>query len=447
VAPPMSSPMLELRLLPPDAPLPDGRALKAVEPTAACVVPDDEALVVALRLPEASLSEQRWCVDQLARKLRSAYALETARVSPHEAVSDDVALAVALDQHLATRGKATLAGRPGLAERRGALGAALDLYAGWVDEDATTRTSLAIVQDVMDWASERGDVDVEILDHSGLEEQGLRLLLAVGEASTLSPPRLIVARYRAEDPRPPRMLIGKGVTFDSGGINVKPYESFVSMMKNDMAGAALAWTSFKAMVESGVDEPLVLVIPTCENPIGEGAMRPGTVVRSYAGHTVRIDHTDAEGRLILADALAYASARHAPREVLCFATLTTAALIAYGPLATPVHFADPALEARLRAASEAVGEDLHFFPARLWHREANRDQEADLRNTARLPGHANRSAGSRNAAHFLRFFTEAPLVHFDIFASAWNWGGDAPGAGPGATGAPLRSLLRAELGW
>jgi leucyl aminopeptidase len=147
--------------------------------------------------------------------------------------------------------------------------------------------------------------------------------------------------------------------------------------------------------------------------------------------------------LILADGLAYATDKYKPSEVLCFATLTTAALISYGPYATPVHFAEAALTAQLQTAAEATGEDLHFFPERAWHFEANRDKEADLRNTARLPGDAVRGAGSRNAAHFFKHFTDVPFVHFDIFASTWNWAGDAPGAGYGATGAPLRTLLRA----
>ena len=171
-------------------------------------------------------------------------------------------------------------------------------------------------------------------------------------------------------------------------------------------------------------------------------MRPGAVVQSYRGHKVRIDHTDAEGRLILADALAWATDTYAPERVVSFATLTTAALIAYGPYATPVHFASPALQRALADASAATGEDLHFFDRRVWHFEANRDEEADLRNTARLPGHASRGAGSRNAGHFLLHFTDTPLTHLDIFASTWNWAGDAPGAGYGATGAPLRTLVR-----
>ncbi len=284
------------------------------------------------------------------------------------------------------------------------------------------------------------------MDEAALSEAGLRLLLAVGGASSISPPRLVVARYRPGDARAPRMLLGKGITFDSGGINVKPYESFVSMMKNDMAGAALAWSCFRALVERGYDRPLLLVLPTCENPVGENAMRPGSVVKSYRGKTVRIDHTDAEGRLVLADALAWAEDHHQPSDVHCFATLTTSALISYGPYATPVHFADERLRGALSDASSAWGEDLHFFPSRIWHRDANKDQEADLRNTGQLPGNARRGAGSRNAAHFLRWFTDVPFVHFDIFGSTWNWAGDAPGGAVGATGAPLRTLLGAYEG-
>lgn len=214
------------------------------------------------------------------------------------------------------------------------------------------------------------------------------------------------------------------------------------MMKNDMAGSALAWWLFRGLVELGMTRPLIVVLPTCENSVGEDAMRPGALVKSYRGHMVRVDHTDAEGRLALADGLAYAADRYKPDQVICFATLTTAALIAYGPYATPVHFAQADLRQRMSDMSDRTGEDLHFFEPRIWHFEANRDPEADLKNTARLPGHASRSAGSRNAAHFLQHFTDVPLVHLDIFASTWNWAGDAPGSDYGATGAPMRTLLQ-----
>jgi leucyl aminopeptidase len=420
-----------------------GQSLNAIEPTVAKLREIDDGVRVDVRLPQASVAEQRWCVDQVCRKICGAFELGPIRLSFDVAIAKETALTLALDRHLSSRGDLEILDEPEVSSRLAQVAPAVDRYAQWVDEDPTVRTSLTIAKDVTEWCAQRDDVTSEVLDAEQLEALGMNLMIAVGGASTISPPRLVIARYLPEDPRPPLMLLGKGITFDTGGINVKPYESFVSMMKNDMGGAALAWALFAGLVDSGIDQPLLVVLPTCENPIGEGAMRPGSVVKSYSGQTVRIDHTDAEGRLVLADALSYATERYEPDQVICFATLTTAALIAYGPYATPVHFATPLLQAALEDASTAMGEDLHFFPRRLWHREANRDHEADLKNTGCLPKHAVRGAGSRNAAHFLAFFTETPLVHLDIFASTWNWAGDAPGAGPGATGAPLRTLLRA----
>jgi leucyl aminopeptidase len=422
----------------------DGGTPARVPGTEATAELTGTAVRARIALSDRSRAEQRWMVDQLMRKLTGLVSIDRATVAAAPGVDDDSLETIALDLHNRFDGKLTVTGPDGMAARVARVGAVEDLYRAWVDEDPATRTSIAIANDVDAWAADRPDVEVTVLDREALREAGLRLLLAVGQGSEVSPPRLVIARYTPGGKSDkPLMLLGKGITFDSGGINVKPYDSFVSMMKNDMAGSALAFSLFTALVEAGHPEPLLLVISTCENAIGAASMRPGAIVQSYRGHKVRIDHTDAEGRLALADGLAYASDKYEPGQIVCFATLTTAALIAYGPYATPVHFAPPALEASLRQASESTGEDLHFFPERLWHFEANRDKEADLRNTARLPGNAVRGAGSRNAAHFLKHFTERPLCHLDIFASTWNWAGDAPGAGYGATGAPLRTLLRA----
>ncbi len=321
----------------------------------------------------------------------------------------------------------------------------LDGFMRWVNEDPSIRTSVQSCQDALHFASQNPHVTTTVLEEEELREKGLNLLVAVGGASVDSPPRLVISEYRppGSNTIKPLMLLGKGITFDTGGINVKPYESYVSHMKNDMAGSALAWWLFQTLVEQQYNLPLLCVLPTCENAVGEKAMRPGALVKSYRGHVVRIDHTDAEGRLAMADGLAYATELYNPSQVITFATLTTAALIAYGPYATPVHFADQSWKAALESAGDQLGEDLHFFPFRQWHFEANRDREAHLRNTARLPGFASRGAGSRNAGHFLKHFTDAPLMHLDIFASTWNWAGDAPGAPYGATGAPFRTMLRA----
>ena len=423
--------------------LPEGGSrIKTISPTAATLITQPGEVHVDIAIPTDSLADARWATWHALRRSRAMFPAGAGQLLAGEGVDANLLRAIGLDLHHAFRGEVEIADAA-VAADVARIGAAEDRCRSWVNEDPTLRTSITIAADIQAWAADRDAVEVDVLDEHALREAGMNLLLAVGGASTISPPRLVIASYDAGDDRKPLMLLGKGVTFDSGGINVKPYESYVSMMKNDMAGAAVAWSVFSALVEGGHPRSLVLVIPTCENPVGENAMRPGALVKSYRGPTVRIDHTDAEGRLILAHGLAWASERHDPEQVWCFATLTTAALIAYGPYATPVHFADKNDKARLQAASARTGEDLHFFPTRLWHREANRDQEGDLRNTARLPGHAARGAGSRNAGHFLRFFTDAPLVHFDIFASGWNWAGDAPGCGYGATGAPVRTVLTA----
>lgn len=441
---PTPSNRLHLSLYPAHAALPEGMEVSTKLPGAATCQLDHGKMTAAIAVPERPMAEIRWIVDQLLRKLTGLVNVASVELSAQEGVDDDVCVALGLDLHTRTRGNVLLGQRGDLKERVSTIGLLEDEYRRWVNQDPSERTSLAIARDIADFAGSHDTVTVEVLAEPALRELGLRLLLAVGGASVASPPRLVIARYAPKGSlAEPLMLLGKGITFDTGGINLKPYESYVSMMKNDMAGSALAFSLFRGLVESRYPEPVVLVIPTCENAIDANAMRPGSLVQSYRGLTVRIDHTDAEGRLILADALAYCGDRFAPRQVLCFATLTTAALISYGPYATPVHFADAALTEALQAASARTGEDLHFFPERVWHYEANRDREADLRNTARLPGDAARGAGSRNAAHFFKHFTERPFCHFDIFASTWNWAGDAPGCGYGATGAPLRTLLRA----
>lgn len=441
----MDASTLTLHLHSHDASLPEGNTLAAIDPLRAVITSLQGGPEVHLALPNLSRAELRWAIDQVRRKVSALLKPSAAELVLAPSIDEDTALTVALDLHQATEGQVGVRGREELTQRMRTLGELEDGYRAWVNEDPNTRTSLAIAEDIRAWGAKQEHVEVEVLAEERLRELGLNLLLAVGRGSELSPSRLVIARYTpaGAEQRAPLMLLGKGITFDTGGINVKPYEAFVSMMKNDMGGAALAWSLFRGLVEHGAPRPLVLVIPTCENAVGHRSMHPGDVVKSYRGLTVRIDHTDAEGRLVLADGLAYASDTYAPEEIWCFATLTTAALIAYGPFATPVHFASPQRQQELAAAAEAMGEDLHFFPSRLWHREANCDQEADLRNTARLPSHANKGAGSRNAAHFLAHFTDRPLVHFDIFASTWNWSGEAPGCGYGATGAPLRTLWRA----
>ncbi|MEE2644272.1 MAG: hypothetical protein VYD19_05015 [Myxococcota bacterium] len=403
-------------------------------------------LSVDVALPSRSVAELRWLFGRLVGKVEKLFPISEVTLHRGRGVNSAIYTSFLLD--LAARGQLKLSARD-----EESYGSEIQLeasYRRWVNEEPTVRTSLKIAEDVQRFADGCAGVEVEVLDEAALEAAGCHLHLAVGGASSTSPPRLVIATYGDPSPEaPPILLVGKGITFDSGGINVKPYDSFVSMMRNDMAGAALAWHLFKGLVERDYPQPLVVALPCCENPIGEDAMRPGSVVTGHRGISVRIDHTDAEGRLVLADAISLVSERYQPTQVVTFATLTTAALIAYGPYSTPVHFPSPHFERALQKASAQTGEDIHCFPERVWHSEANRDRFAELRNTGRLPGNASRAAGSRNAAHFLRFFTDSALTHLDIFASCWDWSGEAPTGRPGATGTPLRTLLRAfsALSW
>jgi leucyl aminopeptidase len=167
------------------------------------------------------------------------------------------------------------------------------------------------------------------------------------------------------------------------------------------------------------------------------------VVKSRAGKTVTIEHTDAEGRLILADALDYARTELKPRQVLSFATLTTASLRQHGPYWTPVHFAGTQQQAVLQQAAHTWGEELMFWPEFIPFFEANKGRISDLTNMGRLPGHANIGSGSNVAAHFLRQFVTGPYMHIDIFNSIWNWSDEYPGPKQGATGAVFNPLFAA----
>jgi leucyl aminopeptidase len=317
-------------------------------------------------------------------------------------------------------------------------------YMDWVNENPDDLTSLEMGQRLKAFADDHS-CSYEELDEKRLAEQGLNLLLAVGQASLKSPSRLFILSKNCDGTTAPLMLVGKGITFDTGGINVKPFESHVGAMKNDMGGAALMSQLFMALVSSGYTKPLVLVVPACENLVDANSMKPGTVIKSHHGEKVLIEHTDAEGRLILADAISYAQKAYKPELTLVAATLTTAALRQYTNFITPCYFADKNLQARIEAAAKRVGERFLFWDDFLPFESANRAKFGDLTNMGRMPGHASIGGGSNVAAHFLRRFADYPLVHFDIFASAWNWSGDYPGGTSGATGAPFHSLFHALL--
>lgn len=314
----------------------------------------------------------------------------------------------------------------------------------WINENPDYLTSIEIGNRMEHFCKTKREIEFDSLDLARLKSEGLNLLLLVGRASTISPPRLHIAKYRPNNrtSKSPITLIGKGITFDSGGINVKPFEGYVNTMKNDMGGAALAWHIFKYLVEIEVDRDVTVVIPTCENAVDQLSMKPGDIVESHSGSQVIIDHTDAEGRLILADAISYSQTKLNSKKLFTMATLTTAALQQYGCFTTPVFFMSEKNQKLLDNYAETFGEEFCYQSSKIWFSRANQHPTGALTNRGRLPSAAEMGGRSNTAAHFLQSFSRVELTHFDIFNTVWNWSGEYPGHPFGATGANLRSLCK-----
>lgn len=320
-----------------------------------------------------------------------------------------------------------------------------NMYRSWVNENPDDLTSIEIGRRLKNFAKNYKCL-FKSLDESEIKEAGMDLLLAVGQGATLSPSRMHIVHYKPDDlnvnkTHKPLLMVGKGITFDTGGLNVKAHERFVNTMKNDMAGAALVSSVFMALVRSGVEFPITLIIPSCANVIDQKSLKPGTIIKSYSGKNVIVDHTDAEGRLILADAISYAQDHFPPAKTLIAASLTTASMTQFSNFFTPVHFADSFFIKKLENSANRWGENFTFWQDFLPFTNANSSNAADLTNLGRTSGKSTGSAGSNVAAHFLKEFAREPIVHMDIFSSMWNWSDSYPGAHYGATGAPFNSLF------
>ncbi|WP_238551772.1 leucyl aminopeptidase [Candidatus Symbiobacter mobilis] len=280
-------------------------------------------------------------------------------------------------------------------------------------------------------------ITCKVLDAGDAHKLGMGAFLAVAQGSE-EPPQFIVLRYNAParkkkaDPtpqHPPIVLVGKGITFDSGGICIKPAAD-MDEMKFDMSGAASVLGVFRALGELQPDISVVGLIPACENLPSGRAVKPGDVVTSLSGQTIEILNTDAEGRLILCDALAYAQ-RFAPHAVIDIATLTGACVIALGKVRSGLFASDAALSAALSAAGDAALDPCWPLPLDEEYAEGLKSNFADVANVAGRP------AGVITAAKFLQRFAQGyPWAHLDIAGTAWK-SGDAKGA----TGRPVPLLL------
>ena len=311
--------------------------------------------------------------------------------------------------------------------RGAAVAAGVTLAREWANRPGNHCTPSHLAAEAKKLAKAPG-MKLQVLEQKQAERLGMGAFLAVAQGSA-QPPKFIVLRYDgAAKSVAPVVLIGKGITFDTGGISLKPAAE-MDEMKFDMGGAASVLGTFKALAELKPKINVVGLIPACENMPGSRAVKPGDVVTSLSGQTIEILNTDAEGRLILCDALSYAE-RFKPAAVIDIATLTGACVIALGHHRSGLFSNDDALAAELLAAGAGAQDPAWRMPLDAEYDEALKSNFADMANVG------GRAGGAITAAKFLQRYTaKFRWAHLDIAGTAWK-----SGPNKGATGRPVPLL-------
>jgi leucyl aminopeptidase len=274
-----------------------------------------------------------------------------------------------------------------------------------------------------------------------MRQLGMGSLLGVSQGSA-EPPALIIIRYKPATPAKTKDhlgLVGKGVTFDTGGVSIKPAEG-MEKMKYDMAGGAAMLGAMRAIAQLKPSIPVTALVPAVENMIGSKAQRPGDIVTSLSGKTIEVLNTDAEGRLILVDAITYAQ-RLGCTHLVDAATLTGAIVVALGNVNIGVFTNNDALLARVLAAAKAEGEKSWHMPLDDDYKDLLKSAFADLANIG------GRWGGAISAAYFLKEFAgDTPWVHLDIAGTAWL-DESKPFLAKGPSGVGVRTFTRLALDW
>jgi leucyl aminopeptidase len=328
----------------------------------------------------------------------------------------------------------------GAASRAAVIAGAVSLARDLVNMPSLQKTPEWLAAQAVTVAGRAG-LGVRVRDEAELAEGGFGGILAVG-AGSVRPPRMIELTYAPDGADAHIVLAGKGITFDSGGLSLKPGDG-MRLMKTDMSGGATVIAVMSALAALGVRARVTGLVAAAENMPSGSAMRPGDVISAYGGRTVEVLNTDAEGRLVLADLLAYADATLNPDVTIDIATLTGAARIALGASIGALYASDDRLAEALRDAGAAAGEPLWRMPMPADYESALTSVTADLAHIpSSMNGARNGQAGSIVAAMFLREFTGGrPWAHLDIAGPARASGDDGE-ITKGGTGFGTRLLLR-----
>jgi leucyl aminopeptidase len=285
--------------------------------------------------------------------------------------------------------------------------------------------------------SENQKVKVRVIEKEEMKSYGFEGILAVGEGSASSP-KLIVLEYSGSTKNRPIVIVGKAVTFDTGGISIKPSEK-MEEMKFDKCGGCNVLGIMKAVSDLGLDTNVIGIIPAVENMPSGTSYRPGDIIKMYNRKTVEVLNTDAEGRIILGDALSFAVKTFAPKTIIDMATLTGAAIIALGTNVAALVGNDDDLVTKILEYSNQTGEKIWQLPLFEEYKEQLKSSNADMKNIG------GRSAGAITAAAFLSNFVEdTPWVHLDIAGTAWTQEGTKEKSynPKGATGFGIRTIVK-----
>ncbi len=400
-----------------------------------------KAASAVLALPADTPARVRAVVEGF---LLGGYRFDTYRSTPSEDGPGEV---VVLTEH------AEDAAFAAAADVARTVAAAVARTRDWVNTPPGDLTPPAFADAVVAAGTERGTgeagaagsaVEVVVVDEQELADRGCGGILGVGRGSA-SPPRLVQLTYRGsrsdDAPLPHLALVGKGITFDSGGLSIKPAAAMVTM-KIDMAGAAAVVNATYAIADLGLPVDVTTFVPMAENMVSGSATRPGDVLTMYRGRTVEVLNTDAEGRLVLADALGHAVEAE-PDLVVDVATLTGACVIALGDRVSGLFGTEDAVE-QVQAAAERAGEAL-------WHLPIPEEMGEKVRGNSKLADLAQhnteRWGGASYAAAFLREFVEdVPWAHIDIAGPAFNEKGAYGHVTAGATGVAVATLVELARG-
>jgi len=377
-------------------------------------------------------SFNRFTYDELTEAVVEGALLGTYQFTPFKTV--DREKIKELDQFILLEEQPEFLPVVGKASRRAeAIARAVCFARDLVSAPGNEMTPEILAGKALEMASSRPKIAPTVLNNAQIKELGMHSLLAVAQGSH-EPAQFIILNYKgAENGDGVFALVGKGITFDSGGISLKPSEN-MGEMKSDMAGAATVIATLMAAADLELPVNLVGLVPATENLPGGCAYKPGDVLKSLSGQTIEVISTDAEGRLILADALTYAG-NYNPKAIIDVATLTGACVVALGDIAIGMLGTDAALKQEIAGAGEKTGERVWELP--LWNEyfELIKSDIADYKNTG------GRNGGTITAAAFLsKFVGNYPWVHLDIAGPSWL-GKDRPYVPKGASGIGVRLLI------